>query len=767
MTTDRGAFAPDESGFVSHWLVSGPTVSPPEGQAAHGDTALRDLVRELPGTRPASPELGGSGPGGAPWRYRFPGNNVFVEQSAFHKHLEIVRMYGAAELIAPDDVACDATLWASGSLDVWVGEEHVARLDAPRYMYPSRTKIALPLKRGANLVTTSVSVLGVRDTRFLFGVQLASPPDGLTVRLPGDDGTIEAAAGWLASVKGRGDDRLVASSGAPAGVTVVRPDGGGAWTQGDDTFSLDGARTRTVAVEVAAAGETLKRTIEFPGNVEVPEIPEARSVDEHRRAYVERVGAKRRGGHSGALPVLARRLSGAAFDADTAAIADAAALVAARGDCADFILAALLRMYRLDLLTADEKQVIRETALGFRYWLDEPGSDAMCFGSENHTLLFNGCQHVAGLLFADETFTNSGRTGAEQAGIGRERVIQWLDRVEAVGFKEFLSGSYMPITVAAAMNLVDFADDAEVRRRAAAQVDVIFRMLATHCFDGVTTGPQGRVYRGVIYPHTSGAHGMLHYALPESVPGYDAWTMFVASSPGYEPPAGLADLARTPVRTTYRQADVEITLEKTDAYALSSVPVPASFDATVPPAPNHCAGLFPGMQGYQQHVWNAALARDCHVFVNHPGETCDMGSARPGYWYGNGTLPRTRQDGNVLLQVYAIEDAHPVRFTHAHWPTDAFDAHELRGHWALAERARARIALWCSAELEPFDDVMAGRELRARADRSAWVCVCASKDEDVDLAAFAARCEAMAPAFDARGLVLSMTGSVPLSFGSG
>jgi hypothetical protein len=584
------------------------------------------------------------------------------------------------------------------------------------------------------------------------------------VRLPGDDGSIAGAAVWLASIEARGGGRLVADGGAPASATVARGDDRREWVRGQNAFSFDGALPRSVAVEVAAGGECLTRAFEFPSGISVPPIPDARPAHEHRRTYIENVGRKSRGGHSAALPVLARRLGGAPFEDDAPAIVNAAETVAKRGDCADFILAALLRMYRLDLLTDEEKDAVRATALGFRYWHDEPGTDAMCFGSENHTLLFNGCQHVAGQLFAGETFTNSGRSGAEQAAIGRERIAAWLDRVEPVGFKEFLSGSYVPITVAAIMNVVDFSDDEQLGRRAAAQADEIYRMLALHCFDGVTTGPQGRVYRGVITPHSSGAQGMLHYALSDTVPGYDAWTMFVASSPAYSPPADLASLAATPVRTTYRQADVEIGLAKTDSYALSSVRVPASFDATVPPAPNHCAGLFPGMPGYQQHVWNAALARDCHVFVNHPGETHDLGHARPGYWYGNGTLPRTRQDENVLLQIYAIDDEHPVRFTHAHWPTDAFDAHELRAHWAFAERANARVALWCSAELEPFDDVLAGRELRARADRAAWVCVCASKAEDADLGAFAERCRTMRPAFDAHGLALSVAGNEPLSY---
>ena len=770
-------FGCGESGFVNHWLVCGPRNTPYDGEAFCEDDLRREAIRGRRGERPADPGPGKPSAYGGPWRYLYPGNNIFVEQSTYHHHLEISEMAGAVELTVEESIQVEAQLWGAGAVDLWVGERHITHHESPGYMYPTHTGVTLPLKRGPNLLTVTCTVLGLRDARFLFGLQLCPPPDGLGLRLPCDDRANAAIAGasrWLSSVKQRGADGLASEGGAPSGASVVRGHERDTWVSGSDAFAFPDGLPGFARVELHAGGQTLSRGLECGANEAAPAIPAPSSPDEHRRACIQRTGEKRRGADDAdywwtsaaeTLPVLARRLLGEPFEVSTETVVIAARTVASRCDCADFILAALLRMYRLDLLSGEERGAVRKAAVEFRYWDDEPGTDAMCLSGENHTLLFSGCQHVAGLLFADDTFSNSGRTGAEQARIGRERAVKWLERVEADGFKEFLSSNYAPITAGALMNLVDFADDADLRRRATAQVDAIYRMLAMHCFDGVTTGPQGRVYRGVIRPHTSRAQGMLHYALSDTVPGYDPWAMFVASSPGYDPPGNLRGLASRPVRKRYRQAEVELDIEKTHGYALSSVRIPASFDAGPPAPPWQLGGLFPGRQGYQQHVWNAALARDCHVFVNHPGETFDLGEARPGYWYGNGTLPRTRQDGNVLLQVHAIDDDHPVRFTHAYWPSDLFDAQEVRSHWAFGERAAARVALWCSAEIEPFDDVLTGRELRARAPRAAWVCICAGKDEDMDLATFATRCEAMRPVFDTEELVLSLAEHGPLTFG--
>ncbi|HSI10903.1 MAG TPA: hypothetical protein VK961_02610 [Chthoniobacter sp.] len=385
-----------------------------------------------------------------------------------------------------------------------------------------------------------------------------------------------------------------------------------------------------------------------------------------------------------------------------------------------------------------ESAEIRRAALAFRYWSDEPGNDAMCFHSENHTLLFHGCQLLAGRLYPQEVFASSGRSGAEQAAIALPRIEKWLDTVEARGFEEFNSSTYMPITVAAMLNVVDFSVDPDLSARMAAQIDRILRDLAQHAFGGGVISPQGRVYRNVLYPEESGTQTMLAYAteaLPTNLDGARSaersadWVAFLASSPAYCPPGDLAEYVRQPVSRTYRHADAQIVLEKNPAYVLTSLAVPAE-----PREGEHPDNdLRPGGAGYQQHLWQATLGTDCHVFVNHPGGFFDGTKSRPGYWYGNGILPRVRQKGNWLQAIHVIADGtktkppitpdvwqwgssstvrpydlYPIPFTHAHWPSDSFYRQEKRGNWMFGQKDQGLIGLWCSEPLMPMTTFLPG-----------------------------------------------------------
>ena len=45
---------------------------------------------------------------------------------------------------------------------------------------------------------------------------------------------------------------------------------------------------------------------------------------------------------------------------------------------------------------------VKRSLTGFKYWMSEPGDDAMCFWSENHQLLFATGEYLAGAAFSDE-----------------------------------------------------------------------------------------------------------------------------------------------------------------------------------------------------------------------------------------------------------------------------------------------------------------------------------------------------------------------------
>ncbi len=787
-------FEPNIRGYLRHWLVAGPKETPYTGPAAPEHILRRDALDPALVTPPANAALGKPGPLGRNWEFHYPGNNDFIEFSTFYRGLTLVEYQAYTEIIAPEDGLWPARLWAAGAVDLWVNDTHITRLSVTRYRNPDLQDVSLPLKRGINRLCVRLQCLGVRDTRILFGLALPQPR-GVIVNLPGAH-ELALAARWLDSVRGHENTGLVSVEAAPRDVRVI-PDEGNplVWTEGSRKRDFSSQHPSGVELEVRAGGATLRRSFEFPANRPAV-LPPAGDLRQAHLAYIAKAGEAGQppvSWNGVALPLLARRLLGLTSAQDAKAFAAAIAMLDARQDCADFVLAGLLRMEVLELATPTESAEIARAALAFRYWTDEPGGDAMCFHSENHSLLFHGCQLLAGRRYANRRFGNSGRTGDEHVRIALPRIYAWLEKIEARGFEEFNSGTYMPITIAAMLNVVDFCGDTELAARMSAQVDRIYRDLARHAFGGGVISPQGRIYRDVLFPEEAGTQVLLSLATPATAveltgprPARERtgdWAVFPASSPAYRPPADLAGLIREPVSTVYRHADVQIVLEKTSSLSLTSVAVPA-----LPREGEHPDNDFrPGGAGYQQHLWQATLGRGCHVFVNHPGGTFDGTKSRPGYWHGNGMLPRVRQQGSILQAIHVIADGtktqppitpdvwqwasastarpydvYPIAFTHAHWPADMFEREERHAGWVFGQKGEGLIGLWCSEPLVPHDDVLTGRELRAEGYASAWMIICGDCAKDRSLTAFMASCKAREPAFDRAALTMIVKGLEPL-----
>lgn len=170
----------------------------------------------------------------------------------------------------------------------------------------------------------------------------------------------------------------------------------------------------------------------------------------------------------------------------------------ARKDCADFVLHSILRLlYQFadaGRVSSELLERAAETVVRFKYGPDEQGLDSMCTWTENHQILFNAGAYLAGQLFPDETFTNSGHAGREKMQITRARILRWLDLRFRTGFGEWLSHVYYDEDLTALVNLVDFCQDEQIRRRAAMVIDLILFDIAVNSFQGVFGSTHGRSY---------------------------------------------------------------------------------------------------------------------------------------------------------------------------------------------------------------------------------------------------------------------------------
>jgi hypothetical protein len=172
--------------------------------------------------------------------------------------------------------------------------------------------------------------------------------------------------------------------------------------------------------------------------------------------------------------------------------------IAARKDCSDFILHAILRLLyqfagHADL-SHDLLAHVRQVVLGFKYWPDEPGLDSMCTWTENHQILFASAAYLAGQLYPDEIFTNDGLTGRQKMEVHRPRLLRWLNLRFRTGFSEWLSHVYYDEDLAALASLVDFSQDGELRDRSQMVIDLVLADMALHSFRGVFGSTHGRSY---------------------------------------------------------------------------------------------------------------------------------------------------------------------------------------------------------------------------------------------------------------------------------
>jgi hypothetical protein len=135
---------------------------------------------------------------------------------------------------------------------------------------------------------------------------------------------------------------------------------------------------------------------------------------ERRQQFLEFCAAHFPGGRVGFFSQIARLALGR-DPVDETPFHEAMALVDARQDCADFSVAGLLRvlyLYRDSALIAPALLAdIEACLLRFKYWWDEPGTDRMCYHTENHQFLYHTDELLAGQLFRDRTFAHNGAAG--------------------------------------------------------------------------------------------------------------------------------------------------------------------------------------------------------------------------------------------------------------------------------------------------------------------------------------------------------------------
>ncbi len=171
--------------------------------------------------------------------------------------------------------------------------------------------------------------------------------------------------------------------------------------------------------------------------------------------------------------------------------------IKARYDCADFRMVAILRtLYSYKhLLSQKTLDYMKDTILSFKYWMDEPGEDNMCYWSENHQILFHAIEYLAGQYYPHEIFSNDGKSGKNHMGKAYTKIMRWLYYRFTYGFTEWHSNVYYEEDIAPLSLLIDFSQNEEMVLKSKMIMDIILMDLAIFSWKGLFSASSGRCYK--------------------------------------------------------------------------------------------------------------------------------------------------------------------------------------------------------------------------------------------------------------------------------
>ncbi|WP_353951447.1 hypothetical protein V6K52_17705 [Knoellia sp. S7-12] len=370
--------------------------------------------------------------------------------------------------------------------------------------------------------------------------------------------------------------------------------------------------------------------------------------------------------------------------------------ITSRSDCADFEAVGLMLLWhRVPEAQWDPsaRASVREALLDFKYWIDQPGNDAMCYFTENHQMVWHTAETLVGEAFSEEKFSNTGWTGAEHADHGRERARAWIDRKLTSGFSEFDSNAYLAIDALALVALVDHAADEDLRRRAEALLDKILLTLASNSWRGNHGSAHGRSYtptlRASCLEETAsimwlfwGMGALNEATLPATA---------LATSTAYVLPEAIRAIASEPENewTGTQHYRGEYAMERdllTRSYA-STVVVRRGPGGMVSSVQDYRVGL----PGLQEHIWGITLPGSLQVWATNPAAANHGSHTRPSGWVGHRVLPRVRQHDRTVIALHRGDEL--AERVHLWFPAARFDEWQEQGDWLVGRKADGLVAV--------------------------------------------------------------------------
>jgi hypothetical protein len=783
-----------QDGFISNWLVAGPQMIAVDLSSFPGDDFRRGIIRHYreaeSGISDTPVERGPIDAGrfqvgafSGSWSYYACPEDHAVDHSGSFPLCQYLRSWAYAELTSDTAQAVTLALSTYGPADVWLDGEHVFRGEQLGEQPLVQTFEAM-LKEGTTPLLVRFEGVGVRETAHAMALRICRPGSGEALA-PAQG--VSAGFHTLMPDLGRRNafellsgaaflEREVYEGETP--IILRWPEGSQAPCPAHVRLQTVGGSIYALADVAGAPGDQLNLgyPIQIPaGPFRVTLMPSPEEVHvQHMRLFhhlpLWSMGrqryspsstddlAKRRGDallaaaqvQGSPLAQIARMALGAWADVEPRSLHGAIEQINRREEGSILLLLGLIGMLERwgerPEFPAELRQPLEDCALRFRYAEEGQRHDSMDLRSEGGSILSHTATILAGQRYPERIFAD-GQTGAWHRARGERLALAWMARVGAYGSADWDSPATMSLELAALSHLCDLAEDQQVYELATVLIDKLLFTLALNSSRGILATPYRDggahfVKSGLLQPTAGIARLMWGAGIYNH---HLAGALGLACASGYElPPIIAAIAADTPAElwslqryAPPGQPSANIATYKTPEYVLSSV-----------------QDYLPGEPGQEEQVWRATLGAEAIVFANHPGSSSESDGRSPGFWSGNGRLPRVAQWKDVLVAVHRLSGG-AFDFTHAYFPAAAFDEHVLRNGWAFARSGDGYLALTNSQGLHMVaQGRYAQRELRAHGAEQIWLLQLGRAEQDGDFAAFQARVLAMAVRFGDGGVDL-------------
>ena len=712
-------------------LTNGPDVAPLKAQLYRLHPLLSE--QQLPDVVEGGPlnwtRSGGDGPSTGTWQRARTGSDGLIDWSRFCFTPEYRHALAATTLEVDQAEFRQLEVASTGPVIVFVDGEPVLRTEEFGYMEPIRHRVRVRLDSGITTLVVASWQVAFRECRHVVGMRVDGPPVQVVLPSPGADSRRARAAERLLDSVGVGPwasaDGTVRITGPSGSRLVVRATGGGpdrplTLVDGvgvlhlDDVRSLPGTATEGAASMLSTGETELTIRVDQPGTpvfrlARVAALPPRRrphpATDDPatwRRDVLQHSAS----GRPGTARALAQHALDRTSQLDPADLDTALRMIGSRHDCADFEAVGLVHLWhrippRYWREAADER--VRQALTGFKYWIDQPGLDAMCYFTENHQFVWHTAELLVGELFPDDVFTNTGWTGRRHAEHAAPLAEEWMRRKLAGGFSEFDSNAYLAIDCYALVSLVEFAQQADLRRLAEALLDKVLLALASNSWNGVHGAAHGRSYthslRSARFEETApimwllwGVGALNEATLPATA---------LATAEHYAlPPVIIAIASQQPPEwyggQVYR-GDFRLHHDLLQRPYESDLRVWRTPDAMLSSVQDYRAGL----PGLQEHIWGATLGSEIQVFATHPAADTISSSTRPNSWAGQRILPRAHQDRDTVLVLHRIPPDDWIGSTHLWFPAELFDEWQLVGCWLAGRSGNGYVAVAADGGLRP------------------------------------------------------------------